>query len=45
MKKNFDPRKAKKTNGAGSHRSYFVEIGSVANRLKRYVALRSFRCD
>jgi len=45
MQVDVDAGEAEKTNYAGSHRSYFAEIGSVANRLKRYVALRSFRCD
>src|SRR5438874_7152767 len=45
MQVDVDAGEAEKTNYAGSHRSYFAEIVSVANRLKRYVALRSFRRD
>src|SRR4029453_9605000 len=45
MQVNFNPRKTKKTDYAASHRSYSAETEPVANRLKRYVALRSFRRD
>ena len=45
MQVDVNTGEAEKTNYTSSHRSYSVETAGGANRLKRYVALRSFRCD
>ena len=45
MQVDVNTGEAEKTNYTSSHLSYSVETAGGANRLKRYVALRSFRRD